>query len=145
LDWDQTHTFNLSLNYTNPSKWGGSVLFQYGSGFPYTPNQSMQLSKLLSNSEIKPYTINVNLKMYYDIMMFNNLRLSLFARVYNLFDIKDQLNVYGDSGTADFTITEYNYQKSKSPEIINSIDEYYRNPSYYSEPRRVEMGLSIFF
>ena len=145
LDWDQTHTLNISLNYTNPSKWGSSVLFQYGSGFPYTPNQSMQLSKLLSNSEIKPYTINLDLKMYYDIMMFNSLRLSLFGRVYNLFDTKDQLNVYGDSGNADFTITEYNYKKNNSPEIINSINEYYRNLSYYSEPRRVELGFSIFF
>jgi outer membrane receptor protein involved in Fe transport len=145
LNWDQTHTLNVSINYTNPSNWGGSVLFQYGSGFPYTPNQSMQLSKLLSNSEIKPYTLSVDLKMYFDIMLASNSRLSFFARVYNLFDTQNQLNVYSDSGTADFTIEEYIRHRNNSPEIINSLNEYYRNPTYYSEPRRVELGLSIFF
>ncbi|MFA6979522.1 MAG: TonB-dependent receptor [Ignavibacteriaceae bacterium] len=145
LDWDQTHTLNLSMNYTNPSNWGGSILFQYGSGFPYTPDQSMQLSKLLSNSEIKPYTLSVDLKVYYDLMLLNSLRLSFFARVYNLFDTENQLNVYSDSGTADFTIEEYIRHRNNSPEIINSINEYYRNPAYYSEPRRVELGLSFFF
>ena len=145
LDWDQTHTLNVSLNYTDPAQWGGSVLFQYGSGFPYTPNQSMQLSKLLSNSEVKPYTLSVDLKMYYDLMLLNTLKLSVFARVYNLFDTENQLNVYNDSGTADFTIEEYIRHRNNSPEIINSIDVYFRNPTYYSEPRRVELGISLFF
>ena len=145
LDWDQTHTLNVSLSYTNPSNWGGSILFQYGSGFPYTPNQSMLLSKLLNNSEIKPATTNVDLKLFYDLTLLNSFRLSIFARIYNLFDTENQLNVYGDSGTADYTIDEYSYQSNNSPEIINSLDEYYRNPTYYSEPRRVELGFTIFF
>jgi hypothetical protein len=145
LAWDQAHTLNVSVSYSDPSNWGGSILFQYGSGFPYTPNQSMQLSKLLNNSETKPATINVDLKLYYDIALFNKSRLSLFTRIYNLFDIKNQLNVYGDSGTADFTIDEYLRSRDSNPDIINSLSEYYRNPSYYSEPRRVEMGATFFF
>jgi hypothetical protein len=145
LAWDQTHTLNISLSYTDPANWGGSLLFQYGSGFPYTPNQSMQLSKLLSNSETKPSTINVDLKLYYDIILYGRSRISLFARVYNLFDIKNQLDVYGDSGTANFTIDEYLRAKDNNPDIVNSLSEYYRNPLYYSEPRRVEMGASFFF
>jgi len=145
LDWDQEHTLNLSINYTSPSNWGGSILFQYGSGFPYTPSQSMLLSKLLNNSEVKPYTVNVDMKMFYDIILYKGLRVSMFARVNNLFDIKNQLNVYNDSGTADFTISEYNFAHDSNPDIINSINEYFRNPTYYSEPRRVEVGASIFF
>ncbi|KUO62998.1 hypothetical protein APF79_14550 [bacterium BRH_c32] len=144
LDWDQTHTLNVSLSYTDPANFGGSILFQYGSGFPYSPNQSMQLSKLLTNSEIKPATLSLDLKMYYDIILFHEYRLSIFARVFNLFDSKNQINVYGDSGTADFTIEEYVRIRNKSPEIINSINEYYRNPTFYSEPRRVEFGISFF-
>jgi len=35
-----------------------------------------------------------------------------------------------------------NYQR-EAPEIINTIDEYYRNPVFYSEPRRIEVGLSV--
>jgi len=84
----------------------------------------MQLSKLLTNSEIKPATLSLDLKMYYDIILFHEYRLSIFARVFNLFDSKNQINVYGDSGTADFTIEEYVRIRNKSPEIINSINEY---------------------
>jgi outer membrane receptor for ferrienterochelin and colicin len=145
LDWDQTHTLNMSLNYSSPLRWGASIIFQYGSGFPYTPTQSTTLSKLLNNSEKKPYTLNADVRFYYDFNLSDNLRLSLFARIYNIFDIKNQLNVYNDSGTADFTIDEYYRNRDDNPDIINSVDEYYRNPNYYSEPRRVELGLSIYF
>jgi len=145
LAWDQTHTLNISLNYSNPLHWGASILFQYGSGFPYTPSQSMTLSKLLTNSEKKPYTLNTIIRFYYDFLISAKLRLSLFARIYNVFDIKNQLNVYSDSGTADFTIDEYYRNRDDNPDIINSVDEYYRNPTYYTEPRRVELGLSIYF
>ncbi|OGU41332.1 MAG: hypothetical protein A2315_07990 [Ignavibacteria bacterium RIFOXYB2_FULL_35_12] len=145
LDWDQTHTVNLSLTYANPSSWGGSILFQYGSGFPYTPDQSMTLSKLLNNSGKKPYTLNADVRLYYDFLLSDKLRLSLFTRIYNVFDIKNQLNVYSDSGTADFTINEYYRKRDDNPDIINSVDEYYRNPTYYSEPRRVEFGFSFYF
>jgi outer membrane receptor for ferrienterochelin and colicin len=34
LDWDQTHTLNISINYSSDNNWGGSVLFRYGSGLP---------------------------------------------------------------------------------------------------------------
>ncbi len=145
LDWDQTHTLNVSLNYSSPLHWGASAILQYGSGFPYTPSQSMTLSKLLNNSEKKPYTLNADVRFYYDFILSENIRLSLFARVYNVFDIKNQLNVYNDSGTANFTIDEYYRNRDDNPDIINSVDEYYRNPNYYSEPRRVELGLSIYF
>jgi len=143
LSSDQTHTVNATFSYNSEDHWGFSLIGQYGSGFPYTPNQSMNISELLTNSEIMPYTYNVDLKLYKDIFLFN-WRFNLFARVYNLFDVKNQLNVYTDSGTADFTQTEQTYKNQNLPAIVNTVDEYYRNPLYYSEPRRIEFGVSIF-
>ena len=32
-----------------------------------------------------------------------------------------------------------------SIDVVNAMDEFYRNPTNYSEPRRVEIGASIFF
>jgi hypothetical protein len=69
--------------------------------------------------------------------------LTVFARVFNLLDAKNQLQVYANSGTADFTLDEYLARRQGLPPVVNTIDEYYRNPLFYSEPRRVEMGFTV--
>ncbi|MGE5351328.1 MAG: TonB-dependent receptor [Acidobacteriota bacterium] len=145
LAWDQSHTLNATFSYSSPDNWGFSLIGEYGSGFPYTPRRSINVSSLLTNSEMKPATFNADLRAYKDFVLFENYRLSFFARIYNLFDIKNQVNVYDDSGTADFTIDEYNFRLQNKPALVNSLDEYYKNPTMYSEPRRVEFGASFFF
>lgn len=144
LNWDQTHTVNVTFSYSSPDDWGFSLIGNYGSGFPYTPTQSVNISALLTNSELKPPSYNVDLRAYKDIK-FGAFKVSLFARVYNLFDIHNQVNVYNDSGTADFTIDEFLRRQQGNPEIVNTLDEYYRNPTFYSEPRRIEVGATLFF
>lgn len=144
LDFDQTHTFNATFNYVTADRWGLSLIGRYGSGMPYTPAQSIDVSKLLTNTEIKPAFYNVDLKANktFDI---KNYALTLFMRVYNLFDVKNEVNVYNDSGTADFTLEEYLRRQQNLPALVNTMDEYYRIPYYYSEPRRIEVGLTVQF
>jgi len=142
LSYDQRHTVNFTWNYRSEANWGMSIIGKYGSGLPYTPSQSLDLSKLLTNSETKPTTFNMDARAHKDIT-FGNTQLRLFARIYNLFDIANELQVYNDSGTADFTLAEHLRRQQDLPEIVNSLDRYYRNPTFYSEPRRVEIGLSI--
>lgn len=144
LDWDQTHTVNATFSYTSEADWGFSLISNYGSGFPYTPTQSFNLSALLTNSELKPSSFNVDLRAYKDFNL-GFMKISLFTRVYNLFDIQNEVNVYNDSGTADFTIDEYLRRREGNPELVNTLDEYYRNPTFYSEPRRIEVGATLFF
>lgn len=89
--------------------------------------------------------MNVDLRAYKDFV-FGDFRLSLFARVYNLFDIINEDDVYNDSGTADYTMNEFIRRNDDYPdELVNTLDEYYRNPDFYSEPRRIELGATIFF
>jgi outer membrane receptor protein involved in Fe transport len=146
LNWDQTNTVNVTFSYTSEDNWGFSFIGQYGSGFPYTPTLSQNVSTLLINSELKPNYKNVDLRAYKDFIIGEDFRLSLFARVYNLFDIRNEVNVYNDSGTADFTIDEFSKRNDDNPdELVNTLDEYYRNPTFYSEPRRVEVGATFFF
>lgn len=145
LNWDQTHTINATFTYTSSADWGFSLIGQYGSGFPYTPSQSINLSQILTNAGMKPSFFNIDLRLYKDFMLGSN-RLSFFLRVYNLLDIKNQLNVYNDSGTADFTFAEYLALTNGNPtRIVNSVQQYYANPSFYSEPRRIEIGATFFF
>lgn len=145
LDWDQTHTLNFTFTYAGEGLWGFSVIGQYGSGFPYTPSFGLNTSSLLTNSALKPSSFNVDLRAWKDFMI-GTVRLSIFARAFNIFDIRNELNVYNDSGTADFTIEEFLRRNDDNPDrLVNSITEFYRNPTYYSEPRRIEIGASIFF
>jgi outer membrane receptor protein involved in Fe transport len=147
LDQDQTHTLNVTFSYASPDLWGFSLIGSYGSGFPYTPSQStMSIAGLLTNTETKPTYFNVDLRAYKDFQ-FGLYKLSLFLRVNNLFDIKNQVNVYSDSGTADFTESEYLAKQDPTgrPALVNSVDEYYSNPTMYSEPRRIEFGATLFF
>lgn len=144
LNWDQTHTVNATFSYSSDDNWGFSLIANYGNGFPYTPTQSLNISALLTNSELKPSFLNVDTRIYKDFLI-GALRLSLFARIYNLFDITNEVNVYGDSGTADFTIEEFLRRNEGNPELVNTFDEFYRNPTFYSEPRRIELGATLFF
>ena len=145
LNWDQTHTLNFTFSYVSEELWGFSFIGQYGSGFPYSPTFSLNVSSLLINSELKPSSFNVDFRAYKDIEI-DNLRFSIFTRIYNLFDFRNQTNVYNDSGTADYTNDENSYRANNGNiVIVNSLDEYYRNPTYYSEPRRVELGVSFYF
>lgn len=143
LDFDQTHTFNATFNYSVDT-WGISLIGRFGSGMPYTPSQSLDVSKLLTNTEIKPSYYNIDLKAQKS-MVISKFNITLFARVFNLFDVKNEVNVYTDSGTANFTLEEYLRQQQDLPALVNTLSEYYRIPYYYSEPRRVELGFSIQF
>jgi hypothetical protein len=145
LDWDQRNTLNFTFSYDTPDLWGFAFIGRYGSGFPYTPDFSQNVSSLLTNAGLKPSTFNIDLRAYKDISFGGDLRLSLFLRVFNLFDIRNEVNVYNDSGTADFTIDEFLRRQQGSPVLVNTLDEFYRNPTFYSEPRRVELGASFFF
>lgn len=144
LNQDQTHTINVTFSYA-AENWGLSMIGNYGSGFPYTPNQSINLSTLLTNSETKPTYVNADFRAYYDFKIMDSYKISFFTRIYNLFDIRNEVNVYGDSGTADFTVEEFLRRQQNLPVIVNTLDEWYRVPTNYSEPRRIEFGATLFF
>jgi len=86
----------------------------------------------------------VDLRAYKDFLI-GGTRLSIFLRVFNLFDFRNEVNVYDDSGTANFTIEEFLRQQQGNPALVNTLNEFYRDPTFYSEPRRVEIGASFFF
>lgn len=143
LDWDQHHTINATVSYAAKS-WGASLIAQYGSGLPYTPRAAEDISTLLTNSQRKPNSFNVDLRAYKDFKTTVG-TFTLFTRIFNLFDRLNQVNVYNDTGKAGFTTDKDVAKRSNPPELINTLDDWFTNPTHYAEPRRVEIGLTYNF
>ncbi len=148
LNWDQTHTLNISIAYSVPKDWGFSLIGNVFSGQPYTPavnkNTNVTQNAFPKNSDEKPTIFNVDLRVYKDIEISSTV-LSFFVRVFNLFDFNNPVNVYTDSGDPFFTFAKLEAQRINPVLYSNSLNELYTDPTYFSEPRRVELGLAFNF
>lgn len=136
LNWDQTHSLNVNTFYITPNGFQISVIGQFGSGLPYTPTkQNVRIA--LENSARKPVTYKLDLMMYKDLTI-NNVKISPFIRVYNLFDRMNERNVYTDTGRAGYTLNPYTDIRG-----VNTAEEYLNRPDFYGEPRRVQLGVEV--
>jgi outer membrane receptor protein involved in Fe transport len=132
LNWDQRHTFNATTIFGKQNRWGISFIMQVGSGLPYTPtdpDRSLQIA--FENSERKPVTFNMDVMTHYDFSLWR-LKSSFFMKVYNIFDTKNEIDVFTDTGRASFTHA-LNYQLGD------------RRPDFYSPPRLVFLGMKVEF
>ena len=144
LDWDQRHTLNGSLTF-HPTKVSGlSLVFNYGSGFPYTTTNADGQRTSFENNGRKPPTYNVDLRGFYNFQISKSIRLSANINIYNLFDIRNELTVYGDTGRSSYSLIP-SYTPQYSGPMLNTLDEYLIVPSYYSAPRQIKFGLSLSF
>ncbi|NOX89029.1 MAG: TonB-dependent receptor [Calditrichaeota bacterium] len=139
LNWDQRHTVNLSVSYNNPKIISLGLIGQFQSGLPYTPAvQSMETT--FENSGRKPFNYNVDLRMAKEFN-FRKYRFTVFMKVYNLFDRKNELNVYSDTGRAGYSVIQ-RFLGDRAGHV-NSLEEWLKRPDFYSEPRRVLIGFSL--
>jgi hypothetical protein len=143
LGWDQRQTLNVTASYAN-ERWGLSAIGQYGSGTPYTPRRSADVSTILTNSQIKPSTVNVDMRANYNIPL-DALKLVLFARVFNVLDTRNEVQVFDDTGRAGYTTDEAKAAATNPGQKVNTLDEYFTRPTYYNEPRRIEIGMNLEF
>jgi outer membrane receptor protein involved in Fe transport len=143
LGWDQRHTLNAEAAYTGGS-FGGSIIGQFGSGQPYTPRTTRDVTVFLTNSETKPTFLNVDVRLYKTFRI-DPIRFMFFLRINNIFDTLNELDVFNDTGTATKTYDEDVARQGGAKEYVNSISDYYNNPNKYSEPRRIEFGTTIEF
>ncbi len=145
LDWDQTHTVNATFNYVDrTANWGGSVVFRFSTGQPYTPQNITNVGTLVYNSQNKPSNTDVDLNLYKDFTVGPS-TFSIFLRINNLLDTKNATQVFTDTGQPDWSLEEQQKLRINTPSKISSIQDWYVRPNYYSEPRRVELGTTISF
>lgn len=143
MPWDQRHSINATFSYGAPT-WGFSVISQYGSGTPYTPRATQDITALLTNSEKKPSYFNADARAYKDIS-FGSTQLTLFLKLYNIFDRLNEWNVYDTTGRAGFTTDQQIVENQNPLQTVNTVDDWFTNMTHYSEPRRIELGVTYSF
>ena len=151
LDWDQRHTLNATLGF-GQSDWGTSLLARFGSGLPYSPvvNQADPRGvdvalAVQKNSRRRPDSFNLDLRAYKDFEL-GFLKCSVFLRVFNLLDTRNEVYVYGQTGRATATPEQLGVGSGITGiNRVNTVDEYIIRPDFYSEPRQVQLGLDVNF
>ncbi|MDP6169522.1 MAG: TonB-dependent receptor [Candidatus Marinimicrobia bacterium] len=150
LDWDQGHNLNGSLS-TAYKGWGMNTIFQYGSGYPYTPSitnyeqQGEVLSNvLLRNSRRKASSFRMDMKLFKNINI-GKINGKIYMSIYNLLDRRNQNNVYSDSGVSDETIEQERAEIISPFEPLrpNTLNDFFERPDWYDEPREIQLGLQL--
>ena len=140
LDWDQRHTLNASLSLSPSSASAITLLGRYGSGLPYTPS-TLNIRRAFENTARSPSTLTFDLKADYNVTV-GPTRYTFFLKVFNVFDRQNELIVFSDTGRSGFTIQS---QLTGAVRGVNSIDEFFTRPDYYSAPRQIRLGVTVSF
>ncbi len=150
LDWDQTHTLNMSASVGRLGNWNVSLTGRLGTGLPYTPQFTENQVFLRANSARRPSTLTFDLlaEKTLDLFGFN---LTVFAKVFNLFDNLNERFVYDDTGRATYSLDQKRPtgiavdKLAERIEGMHTVDDYFTRPNYYSAPREVRLGMSFEF
>ncbi|MGH7494181.1 MAG: TonB-dependent receptor [bacterium] len=140
LEWDRTHSLNFSIIAGDPTNYSLGLIGKLGSGLPYTPT-AQNVRTGVENSERRPLFMNIDAYLSKNFKM-RNLNASVFLRIYNLLDRKNELQVFTDTGRANYSLSALN---SGTVFGLNTIDEYFTRPDFYSAPRQVLAGFAVEF
>lgn len=151
LDWDQRHTLNLYTNLNQAHNWSIGLIGYAYSGVPYSPSfvEKFDIAEReYRNLANKPFKWNVDLKAK-KYLKLGNLNATLFLKVDNLFDHLNQTSVFSSTGRAD-QIARLPENKEILLEQLKqeghfTLHEVDVRPEYYTSPRKVQMGLEVFF
>ena len=143
LDWDQRHTLNLNLNVGVPGDWTVGMIFQFGSGMPYTEDTRVSQGVRFENGGLKPayYNLDLRAEKTFDVY---GVSVNTYLMIYNLLDIKNEFGVYSTTGRANADLNTQYYRESDIVGL-NTIEQYVNNPGMYSTPREIRLGLGIGF
>jgi outer membrane receptor protein involved in Fe transport len=131
FNWDQRHTFNLTVSGGTPKGFSGSGVLRFASGQPYTPLLDNS-TPLMTNSARKPAGTVVDVRVEHPVR-FWGVGSSAFARVFNLFDTRFFNGfVFPSSGSPD-------YSRFNDP----SQQAILTDPTRYFAPRRIEVGIAL--
>ena len=140
--------FNGVVNFGSDRDWSVTIVGNLGTGLPYSPQLYEQQIYLRTNSGRKPIKTNVDLLIDKSFILYST-TLTIFLKVYNLFDTKNESFVYDDTGRATYSLEETKGGPQATNAIsevypgIKSATEYFNRPNYYSAPREVRVGLTL--
>ncbi|HSJ63659.1 MAG TPA: TonB-dependent receptor [Gemmatimonadaceae bacterium] len=160
-DIDQTHRFNTTFSFRvreqTPDFWGGRFLrnsaatltYRYSSGFPYTPVAAFTLGGITNqgnardvNAARMPSTQQVNLLVQKNFSL-TNVSYGAFVRVDNLFDRKNCVQVFVNTGTCDNGLRDPLNRRvgNFGTALSTSLDQ----PEYIGARRSISTGIQVNF
>lgn len=147
MSWDQRHTFNVTVGY-NTGRFGITMTGYYNSGTPFTwnPISENRVANInfYPNNAYQKSTYAVDINGYVNLYKFKNVALRLDYSIYNLFDRLNEYWVDATSGRAYTSIirpSDISSHLSNFNEYIDTIQD----PSMYSAPRLIKVGLGVSF
>jgi hypothetical protein len=147
LDWDQRHSFNGTLTIGDQADWTVSFIGRFSTGQPYTPEPiRLDVNTEFKNSDRKPvqWSIDMNASK---ALHYLGYEATIFLRVFNIFDVKNEINVHPMTGRAE---TDYRYPTVVAYEQNQLVDLFTlrdvdNHQDWYAAPRRILMGVSFNF
>ncbi|KAA3657979.1 MAG: TonB-dependent receptor [Calditrichaeota bacterium] len=138
LDWDRSHILNFQVGLSRRPSWGVNLLGKMWSGLPYTP--AAQGTRLLpfENSARRPTQYTFDVRAFYGLNL-AGLTTSFYFNIDNLFDHRNEIIVFSDTGRAGRTLLR---NPARGP---NTVDEFLIRPDFYSPPRQVTVGMAVKF
>jgi outer membrane receptor protein involved in Fe transport len=169
LDYDQRHTGTINMGFNIPKGQLGiletisaNVLVSFTSGRPYTPllvqhllatgdNTQYGDTKGYINSSYGPGTFRVDLKLEKSFSLMNNLAITPYVWIQNLFDAINVVNVWRSTGDPYTTgwLSTAEGRAATSVTNGNLIAQDYmsleRDPNNFGIPRLIRLGLKLNF
>jgi hypothetical protein len=166
LSFDQRHTATLNLSYHAPRGWKGEllgipipgawgidILGHYGSGLPYTVTDHMGIRMGGVNEARLPSKYTVDMRVNKDFYFTNNnMFFSFFVEIENLFNKRNVIDVYTNTGRPDDDDRIYDMTSDPDgdgPYTADDVNRYYRmmanDPQNYSTPRKFRIGMEFNF
>jgi outer membrane receptor protein involved in Fe transport len=157
LNWDQRHeiTLNMDLRVPRgdhpklfglplPDNWGVNALWQFGSGFPFTPDRDFPGLRLAvgespqTNSMRYPATSNVDIRAWKRFPLLG-LDFTLDLWIDNLFDNENIQYVHSITGRHDTN------SKPVGASYVFEGDDISQSPTYLGPGRNIRVGLGVDF
>jgi len=140
LDWDQTHAFRINAMVAKPNNWMVSMIGRVETGYPYTPQGANEIVKIAEeNSANKIPIIKFDLNMRKSIKLNlgnSDYLMSLYAKVYNLFDRLNENYVWDATGRATYGLGLYGGEFD---------EDWQRRPQWFYKPRQIFVGMELSF
>lgn len=149
LDWDQTHSLNASVSVRPRPDIYLSLVGQLGSGLPYSPATLLPIEipgGWWTNADRKPLRWSIDFKIFKSLAV-GNLDFGFYFNIYNIFNHLDENFVHAITGHAgpnayypEIAAKRY-YRLEQIGEFTRDEADY--NPTHYSRPRLIQIGMSL--
>ena len=147
MSWDQRHTLNVTVAYSTED-YNISLIGRLDSGNPYTwtpiTESPLSLVHLNPNNSTMPTLFSIDAQAYINLFTFGKISSKLKILVYNLLDALNEYGVNSTTGRANQAIIR-DVDIAGYRSNFTTIYDLYKNPSPYSNPRSIKVGLEFVF